>query len=73
MAKGQKSVVKINDKDIEIRAPKVRDIRAVQHIDNDTERELKIAGALTGLTDEEIDDLDFSDYKKIQKVLHSFL
>lgn len=53
-------------KEISLRTPKVRDIRAVSDIENDQEREFKLFCNLTGLTPDEMDDLDYQDYMKIQ-------
>lgn len=57
-----------NSNTITLRSPKVRDIRAVSHIEEDQEREFTLFCNLTGLTPEEMDDLDYGDYVKIQDV-----
>lgn len=51
-----------------MRKPKVKDNRAVAHIENDSEREIALFSNLTGLSIEEIDELYMSDYAKLQEV-----
>ena len=56
-------------KEITMRTLKVRDMRAVSGITDDSEREFTIISNLTGLTTEELDDLEWSDYVKLQHAL----
>jgi len=56
-------------KTVTMREIKVKDMRAVSHIDNDAEREFALISNLTGLTQEELDDLLWADYGKLQDVL----
>ncbi len=63
----KKEVILNNGKKIEMRKPKVRDIRAVSHIDNEEEREIKLFANLTGLSVEEIEGLYLDDYAKLQE------
>jgi len=62
-----------NGKNITMRSPKVRDLKAVANIKNEMEQEIQLASNLTGLSIDEIDDMEFSDYKKIQDRLKDFL
>lgn len=51
-----------------LRRPKVGDIRSAAHLATDAEQELFIFARLTGLVPEDLDTLDFADYKEIQRV-----
>lgn len=51
-----------------LRRPKVGDIRAAAHLATDAEQELFIFFRLAGLVPEDLDALDFADYKEIQRV-----
>lgn len=62
-----------NGKTVEMREPKVRDMRIVSTLKDEVEKELKLIGNLTGLTPEEIDELSLKDYGLLQKELKSFL
>jgi len=62
-----------NGKAIKMRKPKVRDLKAVANIKNEMEQEIQLVSNLTGLTTDEIDDMDFADYKKFQEQLKNFL
>lgn len=54
--------------ELTLRRPKVGDIRAAAHLGSDAEQELFIFARLTGLVPEDLDALDFADYKEIQRV-----
>jgi len=54
---------------IEGRRAKVKDMKLVQGIKNDIDRETALIGNLTQKTPEEIDELDINDYGKLQKAL----
>lgn len=54
---------------IEGRRAKVKDMKLVQGIKNDIDRETALIGNLTQKTPEEIDDLDIGDYGKLQNAL----
>jgi hypothetical protein len=58
-----------NGKTVEMREMKVRDVRAVSKIEDDAEREFALVSNLTGLSPEELDDLPWSDYVKLQTAL----
>ncbi|MDR2905281.1 MAG: phage tail assembly protein [Helicobacteraceae bacterium] len=68
-----KEVILPGDKRITIRKPLVRDLRAVGHIKNDTERSLALLGNLSGLTTEEIDALDLFEFNQLRAAMDSFL
>lgn len=52
--------------ELTLRRPKVGDIRAAAHLNTDAEQELFIFARITGLVPEDLDELDLSDYKKVQ-------
>ena len=62
-----------NGTTIKMRKPKVRDMRAVGDITNEVEREMTLIGNLTNLTFDELDELDYNEYKKLQDALAGFL
>lgn len=59
--------------EVEMREPKVRDMRIVSAYKDEVEKELNLIGNLTGLTADEIDELSLKDYGLLQKELTSFL
>ena len=62
--------IKLSDgRTITMREMKVRDVRAVSKIEDDAEREFALVGNLTGLSPEELDELPWSDYVKLQEAL----
>ena len=66
--------IKLSDgRVIKMRKPKVRDVRSVSDFKDDVERELHLVSNLTGLTIEELDNLDLDDYRKLQEALQDFL
>lgn len=66
--------IKLSDgKTIEMREPKVRDMRAVAQETNEQEQEIKLISNLTGLTAEEMDDLSLKDYARFGEALKDFL
>ena len=54
---------------VEGRRAKVKDMKLVQGIKNDIDRETALIGNLTQKTPEEIDELDINDYGKLQNAL----
>ena len=54
---------------IEGRRAKVKDMKLVQGIKNDIDREIALIVNLTQKTPEEIDELDINDYGKLQNAL----
>jgi hypothetical protein len=65
--------ITINGKEVTVREPKVRDMRAVAHHASEEDKEVHLIANLTGMSVDEIDDLSVRDYKKLQKELHDFL
>lgn len=59
--------------EVEMREPKVRDMRIVANEANEQEQEIKLIANLTGLTTEEIDDLSLKDYALLSEELKAFL
>jgi hypothetical protein len=62
-----------NGKEIEVREPKVRDMRIVANEPNEQEQEVKLIANLTGLTLDEVDELSLKDYALISEVVKDFL
>lgn len=58
---------------IEMREPKVRDIRLLQHVTNEEERTFKLIANLTMKSEDEINELCMKDYKTLQVGLVDFL
>ena len=56
-----------------MREPKMRDIRALNHIKDDGEREFLLISNLSGITTNELDELSFKEYKLLQDRLNDFL
>ena len=64
----------INGKKITMRAPPVRDLKAVGHFSNNAvEQEIALIANLTGLHKDEIEELEIKDYALLQKELKGFL
>lgn len=70
---GNKQVVLSDGTTVEMRKPKVKDVRLVKHIKDDEDRELAFLCNLTMITETDMGDKDLKDYRKLQKVLESFL
>lgn len=56
-----------------MRSPKLRDIRSVSDIKNDVKKEIKLISNLTGLSEAELDELEYKEYKILQNKLSGFL
>ena len=65
--------VKIDDKNITIREPVVRDMMAMDEVTGEKQQEVSLLANLTGLTQDEICSLTLKKYQKLQGVLKSFL
>ena len=57
---------------VEMRAPKVRDVRAVSTEKNEEERTYLLVSNLTGISNDELNELYFKDFRKLEKELQSF-
>ena len=62
-----------NGKIVKMRAPKVRDLKMVNHIEDEIEKEENLIANLTGISIDELDEMDLADYKKLQDALMGFL
>ncbi len=62
-----------NGKIVKMRSPKVRDLKMVNHIEDEIEKEENLIANLTGLSVDELDEMDLADYKKLQDALMGFL
>ncbi|WP_300764346.1 phage tail assembly protein [Helicobacter sp. UBA3407] len=71
--KNLKLVLKDCGREVEMRVPFVRDMRALSHIQNAGETEIALIANLTGITQEELNDMTLRDYTILQKGLQSFL
>jgi len=65
--------IKLKDKIVKMRAPKVRDLKMVNHIEDEIEKEENLIANLTGISVDELDEMDIAEYKKLQKALMDFL
>jgi len=61
-----------NGKVVNIREPKVRDVRAVSFEKNEEERTYLLISNLTGLSNDELNELSFKDFKILEKELQGF-
>jgi hypothetical protein len=63
-----------NGDEIEMREPKVKDVRIVSADGgSEQEQEIKLIGNLTGISPDEIDDLSMKDYMSLSGALKDFL
>jgi len=65
-------------KEVELREPTFGDIRMVQKIDDDVERQSQLIrrladGSLKGITNEEFDSMPWKEYKKLSEAAEGFL
>ena len=60
-------------KTVEMREPLVRDMKAVNHITDDFEKEIALLANLTEMTPEEIEAMPMAEFNKLDKELQSFL
>lgn len=65
--------LKDSGKEVEMRIPLVRDMRAISNIKEAEEKEIALISNLTGLGKEELDELTLRDYGILQKGLNDFL
>ena len=65
--------IKLSNQTVEMREPKVRDALAVDGIESEAKKEIKMISSLTQLTEDELTDMTLKDYGKLQKQLQSFL
>lgn len=55
--------------ELKMRRAKAKDLRAAQSQTNEVDQEFYLMAMLTGLVLEDIAELDFADYKKLQSAL----
>ena len=65
--------IKLSNQTVEMREPKVKDMRAVDGIESNLEQEIKMLVNLCELTEEEIDNLSSKDFAKLDEQLQIFL
>jgi hypothetical protein len=68
-----KDIKLANGTTVQMREPKVRDMRISQEAKTEAEQEIKLIGNLTNMTMDEVDDLSLKDYTALQTALKSFL
>lgn len=56
---------------VTVRRPRVGDLRAVMHINNEAEQGLALVSRITGLVPEDLDMLDLKDLEAIQATFRS--
>jgi len=57
----------------EMRTPKLQDIRAVNNITDQGDREVSLISNLTGLSEEELNKIDYPEYLLLQEKLRTFM
>jgi len=65
--------INLSDRVVKMREPKVKDVRALKDIKDKEEKEMALICNLTGLTQDELDELSLKDYTKLAKGLEGFL
>ena len=58
---------------VEMREPKVRDIKAVNNITDEFEKEIALIGNLTEMAPTEVEELSMADFSKLDGALQGFL
>ena len=64
---------KMNSKNILLKEPKVKDLKAVSHIHNDLDRTVTLIANKSGFTIDEIEDFPTHIYMKLQGLVEPFL
>jgi hypothetical protein len=72
MAITKEKVTLSDGKVVEIREPLVRDLRAIDNIKGEKEKEVRLVGSLTNMTIEELDAMPFKEYSKLLQVVGGF-
>lgn len=68
-----KEIVLSDGKKVEMREPKLKDVRLLSHVKDEEERTIKLIANLTMLSEDELDELTLKDYGLLQKELEGFL
>lgn len=58
---------------VEMREPKLKDVRLLSNIKDEEEKTIKLIANLTMLSEDELNDLSMKDYGLLQKELEGFL
>ncbi|TLE14462.1 MULTISPECIES: phage tail assembly protein [Helicobacter] len=66
-------IIKLGNKEVKMRKPLVRDVRAICDIANDFEREIAMIANLTGISIDEIDNLELGDLAILQGALKELI
>lgn len=59
--------------EVEMREPKVRDIKLVNNIKDEFDKEMALLSNLTEMTQEELENLTMQDFSKLDEALQVFL
>lgn len=65
--------IELSNKTVVMREPKVKDIKMVNHIKDEFEKEIALLSNLIEMTPEEIEDLSMKDYSRLDEELQGFL
>ena len=65
--------IKLSNKEVTMREPKVRDMMILDEIEGEGHKELALIANLCQLPPEDVMDLTMKDYKNLQKAAQSFL
>lgn len=65
--------VKLSNKNVTIRKPKVRDLVLLDSVDGEVQKEILLISTLSQLPEDEILDMDLPDYGKLQEKVQGFL
>lgn len=68
-----KKITLSDGKIVEMREPKVKDVKMVNHIKDEFEKEIALLSNLTEITPEEIENLSMKDYTHLDGELQDFL
>lgn len=66
-------IIKLGNQEVKMRKPLVRDVRAICDIVNDFEREIAMIANLTGMSIDEIDNLELGDLAILQGALKDLI
>lgn len=66
-------IIKLGNQEVKMRKPLVRDVRAICDIANDFEREIAMIANLTGMSINEIDNLELGDLAILQGALKELI
>lgn len=58
---------------VDMREPKLKDLRLLSHVKDEEEKTIKLIANLTMLSEAELDELSMKDFVLLQKELEGFL